>query len=152
MLDVTIHADTEEWQQVAARLDRASGGGIIRAVEKALRTELEGVRLKIRAHAVKVLPSTGGLGERVSMTDLPITPKVSTYGLRVTVRAMPNAVADPEAINRGRVRHPVFGHGTPVIQIVQDGWFSDPIKTNRDEIEQTIFDAARREIKRLLGD
>lgn len=76
--------------------------------------------------AEDVLPKKGGLGRHVAESRF----TAHTEGLRAVVDV--EGDYDLGALNRGRARHPVFGHRkTWVNQRVRPGWFTEPSKALR---------------------
>jgi len=85
------------------------------------------------------LPSRGGLGRRVARTSLTHKRRVTGAGAGIRIEAKPGAVADPYRIDRGRVAHPVFGHGPIVFQSVQPGWFTDPMQKGGPAVTKELL-------------
>lgn len=127
MVDVRISGGAQ-LEALAQRFKAAADSDVLTArMEQSMR----GLQPEVQAAAergAERLPKRGGLARQVARTR--IGTKVQTRGGSLTVRfvAHPNAVADPGAINRGRVRHHTFGHKPWEIQIVRSGWFTDPIR------------------------
>ncbi len=147
---VDVHIDGgEQFADLARRLHAAAGRDVIpRAIAEAV-AGTDHAQRAVEAGATR-LPTRGGLAARVAHTQVMVRVVHGTSGLRVRFIAMANAVRDPQAINRGRVRHPVYGRWTqqPLIQLVPAGFFTDSIKgifpKLRATAERALADVARR--------
>ena len=150
-LSIELKPDAAGYEAKAHRMEGLESD-LTSAIVEAVEREVGNLPRKIRGEARARLPRTGGLGERVAQGNLPVVARRKGKRASVLIVARPNAVKDPAAINRGRVRHPVFGHSAdpPIIQIVPAGWFSDPIKDDRDRLRKVIRDATRTEIGKVI--
>lgn len=103
---------------------------IVRAMSKGIRKGAPGVRKKIRAAALSLLPSEGGLGAWVAQIRINMRIKTSGRRAGVTLVGGRNSVggrSDIRAIDRGRVRAPSWGRrskGSWHTQTVPDGFFT----------------------------
>lgn len=101
---------------------------VLAKLRSTLREPLPRVRVAVRAAAVQMLPRQGGLGTWVAASRVGLSVRVTSRSVRVTVRAgrrSDGAKSDIDAIDRGNVRHPVFG--SPLTwsrQTVPAGFFS----------------------------
>lgn len=138
----------------ASRLERSANGRFTEAVANAIWAAASPLRKDARTRAAQVLPRRGGLGARVARTPMPIRKRRFGRSTSVMIMALPGAVKDPEAINRGRVRHPVFGNwpeaGAP-IQMVPPGWFTVPMALGAPAAREAIEKAIREEIEQMQG-
>lgn len=139
----------------AEQLDRLSRE--LRAVgNKDLRRDLyRGIQratkpLKERAKdaARSKLPKRGGLNEFVAASKFATKTRGSGANVGVRITAA-KAGHDVRSIDRGRLRHPVFGNRSVwVNQSVEPGWFSETIDDGapvvRGELIEVIRDVARR--------
>jgi hypothetical protein len=113
-------------RMLARDLDRASAA-LRKEMPRALRRAATPMIKAIRDEARTVLPKGGGLNEYVA--ESPITTIVRTGADNTTVQirgrrrqARPNGKqVDLPAINRGRLRHPTYGHRPWVTQQVAPG-------------------------------
>jgi hypothetical protein len=147
VLDISVAVDIAQWRGAVDRLDHLAEGKLRKAIEAAVERAAEPLPKRARATASARLPKRGGLAEVVARTDMPIVTRMTGARSGVLIPARPGVVKDPAAINRGRVRHPVFGHWTkpPLIQHVRPGWFTDPMVAGRPEVRAAI-EAAIREV------
>jgi hypothetical protein len=144
VVDVQI-GGAKELQAIGERLERAAGSGtLFEAVAGAVAGMLPEAQEAVSAGADR-LPQRGGLAARVATTK--ITQRITKADNQVNVKlvAEPNAVNDPAAINRGRVRHQVYGREprNPVIQLVPPGFFTDPLNKLAPQIRAKIQNSVR---------
>jgi hypothetical protein len=59
----------------------------------------------------------------------------------VSIVANPGAVNDPGRIDRGRIKHPVFGRGPWVLQDVMPGWFTKPMQAGAAKVRRELIKA-----------
>lgn len=97
------------------------------------------------ASALARLPKAGGLNTRVASARFRVQTRTSprTAGVRIVA----SNDLDLGAMDRGRVRHPVFGNRQAwVNQRVPSGWFTDPMRAGtpavRASIERVLDDVA----------
>lgn len=134
--------------QLAALAKRFKGApkelrsGFTKAITKAV------VPLKKAAKrsAQDRLPGRGGLARRVAKTTLRHKRRAgASAGIRI--EANTNAVKDPLRLDRGRAKHPTYGHKPWVLQDVRKGWFTDPMQEGaplvRRELTTVMDDIAR---------
>lgn len=100
--------------------DRTLKKELLKAAQRATRP----VKLEMKAAAARDLPKSGGLNTWVA-GKMRVTTRTRTLGRNVGVRIIlrrpnPNdrgGYADLGAINRGRVRHPTYGHRPWVVDV-----------------------------------
>jgi hypothetical protein len=110
---------------LSQRLRAAGATGAKREMTKGLNRATKPLKAAAKANAKASLPRRGGLGKRVARTKMQT--KVRTGRVAdVRILALPSAVADPARIDRGRVKHPVWGRGPWVLQDVTPGWATKP--------------------------
>lgn len=110
---------SRELKRVANKdLQKELRAGLKAAVKPALRDAADSARA--------TLPSRGGEAALVASTKFTIS--VRAVGRHAGVRVKARDKRDVEAINRGRLRHPVYGNRNRwVTQNVQAGWFDRPM-------------------------
>jgi len=145
MVEIYVQSDLVRMRNQAQRMSHLNQHLMV-ALREAILEAANPLPERVRRSAINRLPSTGGLGARVARTDVQIIARVFGDNVGAHVVARPNAVKDPDAIDRGRVRHPVYGRWTqrPLIQIVPAGWFTEPIVESRPEIQADIMAAIDR--------
>jgi hypothetical protein len=144
MVEIYVQSDIVRLRNQAERMSHLHER-LMPALRDAILDAAQTLPPKVR-QATGRLPSTGGLAARVARTDIQIIARVFGDNVGAHVVARPNAVKDPDAIDRGRVRHPVYGRWTqrPLIQIVPAGWFTEPIVEARPEVQADIMAAIDR--------
>lgn len=127
-------------EQLAALAKRLKGA------PKELRSELTKAVTKavapLKKSAKKAardrLPQQGGLAKRVSKTTLRHKRKNAGRDVGIRIEANTNAVKDPLRIDRGRAKHPTYGHKPWVLQDVRKGWFTDPLEAGAPEVRKDL--------------
>lgn len=106
-----------------------------------------------KTNAVRVLPRRGGLGAFVAKTSLSTrTRGGQNPGVRIVAKKTKRGgrASDVAAIDRGRVRHPVFGNRTVwVMQSVTSGWFTKPMEAGAQPVRRellSVLDGVKRRI------
>lgn len=106
-----------------------------------------------KASARAVLPKRGGLNEVVASSKFGTRTRVTgnSVGVRIVAEKKKDGgkKSDLEAIDRGTLRHPVYGHRkTWVLQNITPGWFSKPAQGAapmvRLQVVAVLDDVARR--------
>lgn len=129
---------------------------IVKALSKAVRAGAPKVRKKIRAAAMETLPKEGGLNAWVAASKITIRVKLSGRSAGITLRGGRNSKggrSDLNAIDRGRVRAPTWGHrqkGAWHTVIVTPGFFTQTAAEAtewHDEVDKAV-DAALEQLRR----
>lgn len=102
----------------------------------------------VRTSAINRLPSKGGLGPRVAKSK--ITTKRRMSGKAAGVRISGASTYDLRSIDRGRVRHPVFGHPPWVNQKVKPGFWTEPLQAGAPQVRRAL-EKVLNDIARKLG-
>jgi hypothetical protein len=139
----------DEFRALAKRLEGASERGVVtEAIAKGLAGILPEAQAAV-ARGAQRLPKRGGLARRVGQTRLAmrVTNRGGVY--RASIKALPNAVADPGALNRGRAAHPVYGREPNVFQKVPPNWFSEPLRGLKPQIVAAINRALAEAIRKI---
>lgn len=111
---------------------------VIKAVRAELRKPVDPVRKKIKMTALTTLPHTGGLNAWVAGTKITASVEFKSKVVTIRLRGGRNSVADLRggktgtksdirSIDRGRTRHPTFGHrwrGMWFVTTVTPGFFT----------------------------
>lgn len=139
----------DEFRALAKRLEAASERGV---VTEAIAAGLSGLLPEAQAavsRGAQRLPKRGGLSGRVARTRLVMRVTNRSGVFRASIKALTNAVADPGAMDRGRVAHPVYGREPNVYQKVVPGWFSEPLKALKPQIVAAINRALAEAIRKI---
>lgn len=108
---------------------------------KAITKTVQPLKAAAKKSAVERLPRRGGLGKRVAKTTLRHKRKSTGRGAGIRIEAQTNAVKDPLRIDRGRIRHPTYGHRPWVLQNVRKGWFTEPMREGAPKVQQELLQA-----------
>lgn len=143
---------------------RVEGGGQFTAVAQRLRANGDAALKKefysginraakpligdVRRSALSILPSRGGLNKRVADSD--ISTKRRMTGNAAGVRIVAKSGYDIGSINRGRVRHLVYGKPPWVNQRVPPKFGDTPIEAGAPAVEaglEYVIDRVSRKIE-----
>ena len=129
---------TEQLSDLAKRLRVAGRKDLQKELGKALNRATKAPRAEIRRRAAETLPRRGGLAERVAKSRL--SARRRGDGVRISDRGN----LDLPAIDRGVVRHPVFGdRKTWVRQQVKPKFFTAPLEDAAPHIRRDVEAAMR---------
>lgn len=124
---------------------------VVKAMRRGLNKTARPVLKQVRAHAVRILPSSGGLGLWVAKSTLSFRISYASRSAGVKLRGRRRSAkgqSDLRGIDRGEVRAPSWGHrgrGSWHSQAVTPGWWSTPLQD-----DTTIGPAVDREVDRAL--
>ena len=118
--------------------------------EKGLRNAARPMQRTFRASALGYLPLRGGLAEWVA-AGMRFRTSVSLQPDRLRLRISASLPGhDLPALNRGRDRHPVYGHRDRwVTQEVRPNFYDDGGTVGAQEVEPELVDAIDRAADRL---
>lgn len=135
---MSVHAEIKtvgDLDTVARALRNLGDKDLQRELYRGLNRVTTDLKKDAKEEAGKRLPRRGGLAAKVAKSRL------STHrqggrnpGLVIRAKGMPQL---PQ-IDKGVVRHPVYGRGQWVTQQVQGGWFTEPMIEGRDEIVDAL--------------
>jgi len=109
--------------RLSKRLRQVGNKDLKKELRTALREATKPVQAAIRRHAEDSMPKRGGLNRVMARSRIStqIRGSGNSPGIRLASKSH-----DPR-INRGRLRHPVYGHRDRwVTQRVPEGWFVPP--------------------------
>lgn len=153
-LQIRSHTDL---RALGKALRQSSNGPQRKNVLSAIQKAAKPLKGEIAASARRTLPSSGGLNELIADAPVTTQAKLSGRQVGVRIKsstskaghasARRKAVArrqgrkraargtkvktgliDLNAVDRGRIRHPTYGHRPMVIQRVKAGYFEKPMK------------------------
>lgn len=133
---------------LSARLKEAGDKGLRRELFKALNRSTKPLKEAARASALAELPKAGGLAEKVAASQFSTRTRAGANpSVRIVVKGL--SVSNLRRIDRGSIRHPVYGNRDVwVDQKVDAGWFTKPMEGGtslvRIEIEKAMSEIARR--------
>jgi hypothetical protein len=140
------------------RLARRLKGG-----DKALRKELysglqratKPIRADVQRSLATRLPERGGLAQKMSKSRVSAKIRTANRNTRLTIRVdgPRGEDIDVRAINRGRIRHPVFGVWRPntPIQTIPPGAVTEPLEAGADHARREATAAMARVARQLEG-
>jgi hypothetical protein len=141
-------------EQLAAELRAFDGRRkIVQAARRGLTRAAKPTVAKVRAHALAILPSSGGLGAWVSNAKIGVKIGYTSRSAGIKLRGSRKSLRDKSdlnAIDGGTVRHPSWnrrGRGQWHDQAVTAGWWSDPLEDADDLVE-----AVDRQVDEILGE
>lgn len=132
------------WAELKVFEDRRE---VVKAMRRSIRQPVPSIRDAIKAKAVAILPSRGGLGEWVAELDIKSAIAVSARMVRLKLRGTRQSLRQPtdlKAIDRGRVRAPSWGRRKPPdwhLQMVPSGFFTDTAAEQADRVRDAITGA-----------
>lgn len=126
----------DQFKRVARALREAGDKELRAELYKAINRRVKPLSQDAKRNAAASLPQSGGLAARVARTRITARRRTGRNpGLSLV--AQRNAVKDPRRIDRGMVRHPVFGRGS-VLQRVEPGWFSEPMLRGAPRVRREL--------------
>ena len=116
---------------------------------RAIRTATKPTHQQIRDSARELLPSRGGLPELIAKSSLSTRTRLS--GRQVGVRIVASNRHDIRSLDKGRLRHPLYGDRDHWFQqTVREGWFSRPLFATGKAVRLEVSEAASRVAMKFL--
>ena len=154
--NVSFQARSGDLVALARDLRRAGATSLRRELYSGLGRAAKPLAQAVKDSAGRDLPQRGGLAARVAGSS--ITTRLSagrTPSLRITARERKGKKIDLAALDRGGVRHPLFGnreHWYPKrgAQPVKPQWFTRPVRDGADAVRAELLkvvDAIEAQIK-----
>ena len=143
MTDEVSIRGAEDLAKAAKQIKEMGDKTLRRELTRAIREASKPAQAAIRASALEELPKRGGLAAKVASSR--VTTKIRTSARTAGVRIQATNLHDIAAMNRGRLRHPVFGNKNVwVNQKIKPGWFTDPANATRPVAQQRVRAAMER--------
>lgn len=134
----------QQLERLSHALKMAGSLDLQRELSKAISAEMKPLQEQVKNHARAILPRRGGLNRRVAASQF------RTVKLRSGVRLQARSSYSLQLLDRGTVRHPVFGNRSRwVTERVRPGWWSDPVKTAAPDAQRKIQAAMDRVAAKL---
>jgi hypothetical protein len=133
--------DARDFLRLSKALKDAGDKEMRKKLHKAMKDAVKPVVPKARARARATLPSGGGLNKLVASS--PIRPQVRTGRNKYGVSLVVGNRAAARAANKGKIRHPTFGHDPWKDQSVPSGWFDDVCDAEQPAIKRDVQQALR---------
>lgn len=142
------YRDVRQLERVSAALKVHANGKMLRSdMRKGITKAVKPLKKNAKQNARQILPSSGGLNRRVARTTLQHRVRGSggaRVGVHVRAKPSHKTLRDPLRVDRGMVRHPVFGQAVSradwQLQKVPPGWFRTPMKKGGPVIRQELVD------------
>lgn len=123
----------EDFIEFGRKLKKAGNGQLQREVNQGIVRAVRPLQAKVRASARETLPRRGGLAATISRSSMRTQRRASGIRFTTTHRH------DIRAMDRGRLRHPLFGNRERwYSQAVEPGWWSDPINASGQRVRAEI--------------
>jgi hypothetical protein len=140
-IDASVRG-ANELEAIGRRFKAAGAKGLRKELLAGIRKTNKPTISAIRANALATLPRRGGLAAEVAGSRIGTRSRLSGNRVGVEIRGVGRIGLT--TLNRGRLRHPVYGNrGTWVQQQVPAGWFTDPIEKDMPRIREGIEDAMK---------
>lgn len=150
---VDIRVTGAEQLRALARDVRAAGDkGIRREMYRGIQRATKPLKAAAQASALEHLPAGGGLNRRVAGARMSTRTRTggANPGVRIVAREG-KASIDLAALDRGRLRHPLYGNRRYwYLQRVPDGWWSRPMTQGADTVRRELV-AALDDVRRQLA-
>lgn len=127
--------DVADYKQFASNL-RAADKTLARSIRKAVKESTKELGKQIITEGSEPMPARGGLRSRLqaSKSTLSLTASRAALVLR-------NKGVRLDALNKGVLRHPLFGHRPWFQQSVPEGTYTDAWEKHKDDIIEVFSDA-----------
>jgi hypothetical protein len=148
MGDIEIQG-AEKLSAVARELKRVGAKDLSKELYSALNRATKTMRAEAKKSADENLPKTGGLNKRVAKARLSTRRRA---GRNPGVRIVAKGLDQLDLIDKGKVRHPVYGHRDRwVMQPIPEaeGWFTKPMEDGADDARKEILEALDSVAKKL---
>lgn len=144
---------TEQFARAAKALNELGDRGVRRAVYKGFRETARPLGEAARAGGAAAMPKRGGMSARIAAARIGQTNATTGSNPRIVVSLATREGYDLPGLNRGTLRHPVFGHRkTWRSQAVKAGAFTDAFEAQAPraraavirQLEQVTAEAVRK--------
>lgn len=137
-VDLTIHG-VDQLQAVTRALREIGDKDLRRELYKGLNRATKPLKEKAKDAARSKLPRRGGLNDYVAAATIRTSSRGGGANPGVSLKVT-KGKHDLKAIDQGKVRHPVFGHGPMVTQSVTPGWFTKTLEDSADPVRKELVD------------
>lgn len=148
-VSVSVHG-ANELGRLQRDLKAAGRKDLRRELSRGIQKAAKPLRAVPAVAALASLPKDGGLAERVAGSKFSVRTRA---GRNPGVRVVGAGDLDLRSLNRGRLRHPLFGHRHYwYTQLVPPHWFDDALEKAADgPVRQEILNAIGRVAGKLGG-
>ena len=149
-VDVSCHVSTN-YRVVQEQIRRAAAGELKREMTEAINKAAKPAADAVYDGAPSYMPRRGGYAAAL-VRDLTLRVSKSAGGVRITAQANGRDVGSRE---KGSLRHPVYGRHRVshrrrrfttnpwATQRTRPGFFTEPIRAHRDNVQRAIVDAVQ---------
>ncbi|HJR90329.1 MAG TPA: hypothetical protein VJ782_09260 [Aeromicrobium sp.] len=140
-----IRADSDDLQRISRALKEAGDKGLQKRVSAAMRQEAKPLGERVLRAGAGKMPRRGGLSSRISSRGkVLISNSLGGKSASVTLRLKTSDGYDLRGLDRGQLRHPVYGHRkTWVRQSVPANAFTEAFEAEAPRFRQSILKAAQ---------
>ena len=143
-------SDNDALYELGLRLEAVGDGALQEKIYAKVEAAADEVKHKINDSARENLPKRGGLNEWIAIAPVFTRTKAGLHHDIAVFIIMTKQGHDLRSINRGRLRHPVFGDKENwVNQEIKPGYFSNPIKKNLGKIRRSVIAAADEALREI---
>lgn len=137
----------DQLEAVARRIKEAGDKELRRELLRGINRALKPAKAEVQRAALADLPKRGGLNQLVASSKIGSRTRTAGRDPAVFLTGTKSG-HDLRSIDRGRLRHPVFGTDTWVDQDIKPGWWSQTlagqVPSIRREVVNALEDVARR--------
>ena len=134
---VLVIRGTEDLEKLARALKHVGSGPLRRELLRTIQRATRPFPQAVKGRARSTLPQRGGLAALVAGSR--VTTRSRIQGRTVGVSVTASSGVNVEAIDHGRLHHPLFGDkGHWYTQTVQPGWFTKPAQAMTGEIHADV--------------
>lgn len=132
----------ERFGKLSRDLRAAGDKDLRRELYRGLQRATKPLKEAAKENARSTLPRKGGLADRVSRARFNTKSRAGRNpSVRIEAKDAKGRSVDLEALDRGSVRHPTFGHRPWVKQDVRPGWFTQPMEAGVEDVRREVVAA-----------
>ena len=143
--EFTIKAVRGDWAKMAKELEKQGRRDLRKTLRKVLTDATKPARREMRDATRAALPKKGGLSKWAGkMPALTIHESGPSVGATIKLGRKGH---DFKALNRGRVRHPLFGNRDHwYMEGIESGWWDEARKRIEPQVRQSVDEAMHKYI------
>ena len=143
--EFTIKAVRGDWAKMAKELEKQGRRDLRKTLRKVLTDATKPARREMRDATRAALPKKGGLSKWAGkMPALTIHESGPSVGATIKLGRKGH---DFKALNRGRVRHPLFGNRDHwYVEGIESGWWDEARKRIEPQVRQSVDEAMHKYI------
>lgn len=121
---------------LAKRLKEVGDKELRKELLRGIRVATKDTKAAIKANALRQLPKRGGLNVVVANSKFTTKTRMSARSTGIKIMATnPHSI---RGMDRGKLRHRVFGTDRWVSQSIPSGWFSGPVEADAPKVQAEI--------------